>query len=122
VYGQTKFIDNFDKLTKDKHLTRPDWQINEFIKSVPDNNNLLSCSAEEKINWLTQHDNHPFRQKIITLKKTIDENLTDIVIIQQISYLSNGKFLDSIGVPGQSMYSDLIEDLCDQLQKINATP
>jgi hypothetical protein len=115
----TKFLDNFDCLTKDKYLTRPDWQINELIKSYADKNlgDILTYSTEDKINWLIRHDNHPFKKNVIALKKAVIDKLEDDLISRQIDNLCNGKFLDSVGVPGQSIYFDIIEDLCAILQK-----
>lgn len=47
----------------------------------------------------------------------MDDNVDLYEIVEITNNMSNGKFLDSIGVPDNSIYSEIIMNLCDKLHK-----
>lgn len=113
------FLSSFDNLETGKLVIKPNWQVDQIIKdSHPKNTEeVLKLDFEQKIKWLTENNNHPFRMLTIELKNKIETKADINSIIQTIDAMCNGRFLDSIGVPEQSNYSILIEDLCEKLRK-----
>jgi len=117
------FLDKFDCLTRDELLARPTWQLTEIIKKNKAINadGSLMLTQDEKINSLVTNYSHPYRQLVTRLEIAIKEKHDETTITNLIDHMCNGRFLDSIGVPGQTKYSDLIEDLCDKLRILNNT-
>jgi hypothetical protein len=113
------FLIDFDNLTKTSLSQRPLWQLEEAIKSSSqkDYDNIKNLSVNEKIVWLVVNNQHPFRQLVVTLKNEIDNNSELYKLVKTVNDMSNGKFLDSIGVPDNSIYSEIIINLCDDLHK-----
>jgi len=115
----TNFICDFDNHIKEHLANRPIWQLDESLKSLKGTDvvELLKLQKEEKIEWLTKINQHPYRQLAIKLKNEIVNKSTENTIIKTIDEMCNGKFLDSINVPGNSTYSDLILSLCEKLNQ-----
>ncbi|TRX29605.1 hypothetical protein FNW52_20530 [Flavobacterium sp. ZT3R18] len=113
------FLIDFDNLTKNSLSQRPLWQLEEAIKSSSQNDydNIKNLSVNEKILWLVVNNQHPFRQLVAKLKNKIDNNSELYELVKTVNDMSNGKFLDSIGVPDNSIYSEIIINLCDDLYK-----
>ena len=114
------FIFHFDEITKENLSKKSEWQLDDLIKSI--NNKIAGLSFTEKVSWLTENNKNPYRLLAINLKRDIDNKIELNSVITTIEYMTNGKFLDSIGVPNNSIYSDLIIDLTDYLniEKIRA--
>jgi hypothetical protein len=113
------FLIDFDNLTKKSLSQRPQWQLEEVMKSASQNDyeNLQHLSINEKISWLVANNQNPFRQFVLKLKNRIDDNVDLHEIVEIANNMSNSKFLDSIGVPDTSIYSQIIMNLCDKLHK-----
>ena len=113
------FLIDFDILTKKSLSQRPQWQLEELVKSASQNDyeNLQNLSINEKISWLVANNQNPFRQFVFKLKNKIDDNVDLYEIAEIANNMSNGKFLDSIGVPDNNIYSEIIINLCDKLHK-----
>lgn len=113
------FLIDFDNLTKTSLSQRPLWQLEEAIKSSSQNDydNIKTLNINEKILWLVVNNQHPFRQLVVKLKNKIDNNSELYELVKTVNDMSNGKFLDSIGVPDNSIYSEIIINLCDNLHK-----
>ena len=113
------FLIDFDILTKKSLSQRPQWQLEELVKSASQNDyeNLQNLSINEKISWLVANNQNPFRQFVFKLKNKINDNVDLYEIVEIANNMSNGKFLDSIGVPDNSIYSEIIMNLCDKLHK-----
>ena len=111
------FLIDFDILTKKSLSQRPQWQLEELVKSASQNDyeNLQNLSINEKISWLVANNQNPFRQFVFKLKNKINDNVALYEIVEIANNMSNGKFLDSIGVPDNSIYSKIIINLCDKL-------
>ncbi|AIN75152.1 hypothetical protein O8E88_002252 [Flavobacterium psychrophilum] len=113
------FLIDFDNLTKTSLSQRPIWQLEEAIKNLSQNDydNIKNLSVNEKIVWLVVNNQHPFRQLVVKLKNKVDNNSELSELVKTVNDISNGKFLDSIGVPHNSIYSEIIINLCDDLHK-----
>lgn len=113
------FLIDFDILTKKSLSQRPQWQLEEVMKSASQNDyeNLQHLSINEKISWLVANNQNPFRQFVLKLKNKINDNVDLYEIVEIANNMSNSKFLDSIGVPDNSIYSEIIMNLCDKLHK-----
>ena len=111
------FLIDFDILSKKSLSQRPQWQLEELVKSASQNDyeNLQNLSINGKISWLVANNQNPFRQFVLRLKNSIDDNVDLYEIVEIANNMSNGKFLDSIGVPDNSIYSKIIINLCDKL-------
>lgn len=115
------FLSSFDNLEKERLALKPSWQVDQIIKDSHSKNAdvVLKLNIDQKMKWLTEHNNHPFRLLAIELKNKIENKADGDSIIQSIEAMCNGRFLDSIGIPGQSEYSLLIEDLCDKIVSLS---
>jgi hypothetical protein len=113
------FLIDFDNLTKTSLSQRPLWQLEEAIKnsSQSDYDNIKNLNVNEKILWLVINNQHPFRQLVVKLKDKIDNSSELCELVNTVNDMSNGKFLDSIGVPENSIYSEIIINLCEDLHK-----
>jgi hypothetical protein len=63
------FLIDFDNLTKKSLSQRPQWQLEEVMKSASQNDyeNLQNLSINEKISWLVANNQNPFRQFVLKL-------------------------------------------------------
>ncbi len=109
-----KFLETFDSLTRAELEKRQEWELTNMINEHG-RNPMINFDANEKIEWLTKNNSNPFRKFAIELRNELVESHDTQSINMIIENMTNGRFLDSIGVPGKSKYSKIIMDFVDKL-------
>ena len=115
------FIKEYNELQRNKMAVQPQWKIDslrrDFLK--------LKYTSEEtwkiskKVAWLIENDQNPFIVQAKELLKNIEAN--NIAESQRLIHaMTNGKFLDAIGIPCYLNNSEslmLIEQYVNDLTK-----
>lgn len=112
------FLQDYEKAQRDKLSNEPEWKIDSLIphNSIEKNNLKL----KEKIDFLINENQNPF----ILFSRELLLNLTNndsTDVIRLISAMTNGRFLDSIGIHNNSNKNEtanLIERFVNELEDL----
>jgi hypothetical protein len=112
------FLQDYEKAQRDKLSNEPEWKIDSLIShnSIEKNNLKL----KEKIDFLINENQNPF----ILFSRELLLNLTNndsTDAIRLISAMTNGRFLDSIGIHNNSNKNEtanLIERFVNELEDL----
>tara|TARA_B100001093_G_C26361879_1_gene814857 strand:- start:238 stop:633 length:396 start_codon:yes stop_codon:yes gene_type:complete len=116
------FLQDYEKAQRDKLSNEPEWKIDSLIShnSIEKNNLKL----KEKIDFLINENQNPF----ILFSRELLLNLTNndsTDVIRLISAMTNGRFLDSIGIHNNSNKNEtanLIERFVNELEDLKKVP
>ncbi len=114
----TEFISDYRTIQKTKLSSEPEWKIDSIIQEVIKNKNSETekLKLDEKIEWLIENDRNPF---INYVKELLADLITNDKMNSIISAMTNGKFLDSIGIySNQTPVSEIISDYVDKISGI----
>jgi len=114
----TEFISDYRNIQKTKLSSEPEWKIDSIIREIIKSQNLEieKLKLDEKLDWLIENDRNPF---IKYAKELLADIITNDKMNGLISAMTNGKFLDSIGIySNQTSLSELISNYVDKLSGI----
>lgn len=110
-----EFIANYKRIKKERLSSEPEWKIDSLINDL--SNSKITQEGKfnftEKIEWLVQNDKNPFIQysNDLLADPITNDNMNEI-----ISAMTNGKFLDSIGIySNQNPVSEIISNYVDKI-------
>ena len=112
------FLQDYERAQRDKLSNEPVWKIDSIIREVikSQNSEIEKLELNEKIDWLIENDRNPF---IKYAKELLADLTTNDKINSLISAMTNGKFLDSIGIySNQTPVSEMISDYVDKISVI----
>ena len=112
------FLQDYERAQRDKLSNEPVWKIDSIIREVikSQNSEIKKLELNEKIDWLIENDRNPF---IKYAKELLADLTTNDKINSLISAMTNGKFLDSIGIySNQTPVSEMISDYVDKISVI----
>jgi len=115
------FLINYKEIQRSKLSAQPDWKINSLIRDSIKSQNTYqeNWDINGKIEWLIENDQNPFVIFAKELNKNIESNITT-EINRIINAMTNGRFLDLIGIPNYSSKTEslmLIEKYVDALNE-----
>ncbi|AIZ43350.1 hypothetical protein [Cellulophaga baltica] len=113
------FLFEYRKTRRSKLSTQPEWKIDSLI-SDSKKYEVQKLTVSEKIELIIKEDDNPFIELTNKLFSNIEKGQTSAVN-NLISNMTNGKFLDSLGIPNQSEKNEtltLIERFTDELWEI----
>ncbi|WP_420320503.1 hypothetical protein [Flagellimonas sp.] len=114
----TEFMSGYITIQKTKLLSEPEWKIDSIIREVTksQNSETEKLELDKKIEWLIENDRNPF---INYAKELLADLITNEKMNSLILSMTNGKFLDSIGIySNQSPVSEIISDYVDKISGI----
>lgn len=114
----TDFLSGYRTIQKTKLSSEPKWKIDSIIREVTktQNSKTEKLELDEKIEWLIENDGNPF---INYAKELLADLITNDKMNSLISAMTNGKFLDSIGIySNQTPVSEIISDYVDKISGI----
>jgi len=114
----TEFISDYRNIQKTKLSSEPDWKIDSIIREVTktQNSETEKLELDEKIEWLIENDRNPFSNYA---KELLADLITNDKMSSLISAMTNGKFLDSIGIySNQTPVSEIISNYVDKISGI----
>ena len=112
------FLQDYEKAQRDKLSNEPEWKIDSLISHNSIEKNSLKL--REKIDFLINENQNPF----ILFSRELLLNLTNndsTDAIRLISAMTNGRFLDSIGIHNNSNKNEtanLIERFVNELEDL----
>jgi len=111
-----EFLLKYEKTQNEKLSTQPEWKLDSIIREISSSKNLEAekLQFDEKIEWLIENDKNPF---IGYAKKLLASLITNDKMNSTISAMTNGKFLDSIGI--YSNHDPITEIISDYVDKIS---
>ena len=115
----SSFLTMYKEILRNKLSIQPEWKIDSLISETK-KTDIKNLQLSEKIELIIKEDNNPFIELTNKLLSNIEEGQASL-INNIISNMTNGKFLDSIGIPSQSRKSEtlaLIEGFADELWEI----
>jgi len=110
-----EFIKKYGEIQSKNLAFQPEWKIDSIIRSISNSKNLEEekFKFEQKIEWLIQNDSNPF---VGYSKELLANTITNEKINSTISAMTNGKFLDSIGVySNKTSTTEVITDYIDKI-------
>jgi|SRR5690554_1849463 len=111
----TEFVSDYRTIQKTKLSLEPEWKIDSIIREITktQNSETEKLELDEKIEWLLENDRNPF---IKYAKELLADLITNDKMNGLISAMTNGRFLDSIGIySNQSPVSKRISDYLDKI-------
>jgi hypothetical protein len=113
-----EFLSKYQNIQNKKLSSNPEWKIDSIIREITNSKNSEAEKLEfgKKIEWLLENDRNPF---IIYIKELLADLITNDKMNSLISAMTNGKFLDSIGVySSQTPINEIISNYVDEINGI----
>ncbi|QXP52503.1 hypothetical protein [Cellulophaga sp. HaHa_2_1] len=114
----TYFLSDYKNIIIEKLSSEPEWKIDSKIKNLADSKNPEEIKLEfkQKIDWLIQNDKNPL---ICYANDLLNDPISNDKMNSLISGMTNGKFLDSIGL--YSIQNPINEMILVYINKISDT-